>query len=292
VNTRDYHVNRPSSALAQAGGATTTTTTTAAMARLLLGVSLLAMGLRLGCAYTVVSFAPLVSDDVPALLAFKKAIYGDTLAALSDWNSSDMDPCWWSGVTCSELDNRVVALELSNSSLSGFLAPEIGNLSSLQTLVLDHNALAGSIPREIGKLKNLTVLNLSTNQLEGAIPSETGDMQNISTIDLHANRLNGTIPPELGKLANLKELRLSNNSLTGTIPGSNDSTMVSTGRDDQIGLCRLAQLTDIDLSDNFLAGSIPACFKHIQRSRMAGNCFQNNDTMNRPPGQCTVMFHF
>nr|BAJ96774.1 predicted protein [Hordeum vulgare subsp. vulgare] len=259
------------------------------MARLLLGVSLLLLvGLRLGRAATAVASEPSVSDDMRALLAFKRAISDDPL---SDWNSSDADPCWWSGVWCSfsswnSSDSRVVALDLSNSSLSGFLAPEIGSLTSLQKLILDHNAFTGSIPREIGKLKNLTVLNLGANQLVGPIPSETGDMKNISTIDLHANRLSGAIPPELGKLANLKELRLSNNSLTGTIPGSNDSIMVSANNEDGVGLCQLAQLTDIDLSDNLLTGSIPACLGHIQRSRMAGNCFENNGTMNRPDWQC------
>ncbi|KAI4967363.1 hypothetical protein ZWY2020_028332 [Hordeum vulgare] len=232
------------------------------MARLLLGVSLLLLvGLRLGRAATAVASEPSVSDDMRALLAFKRAISDDPL---SDWNSSDADPCWWSGVWCSfsswnSSDSRVVALDLSNSSLSGFLAPEIGSLTSLQKLILDHNAFTGSIPREIGKLKNLTVLNLGANQLVGPIPSETGDMKNISTIDLHANRLSGAIPPELGKLANLKELRLSNNNLTGTIPGSNDSVMVSTNKEDGVGLCQ---------------------------SRMAGNCFQNNGTMNRPDWQC------
>ncbi|KAM3368620.1 hypothetical protein ACQJBY_016866 [Aegilops geniculata] len=241
------------------------------MARLLLGLSLLAMALRLGRCASIApapepsASEPSISDDVRALLAFKRAIEDDPRAELANWNTtSEPDPCWWSGVWCSLSDGRVVALELSNSSLSGSLAPEIGSLTSLQKLILDHNAFTGSIPREIGKLKNLTVLNLSTNQLEGAIPSETGDMQNITTIDLHANRLSGAIPPELGKLANLKELRLSNNSLTGTIPGSNDSIMVSTKKEDQVGLCQLAQLTDIDLSDNLLTGDIPACLGHIQ----------------------------
>lgn len=252
-----------------------------------LGVShLLVVGL--GCVLLVAAAEPdaAVSDDVRALLALKMAIYEDPLAKLSDWNSSDTDPCDWSGVWCSALDGRVVSLELSNSSLTGFLAPEIGSLNSLQKLLLDNNTLVGSIPREIGKLQNLTVLNLSTNQLVGPIPSETGDMRKISTIDLHANRLNGAIPPELGKLKNLVELRLSNNSLTGTIPGSNYSAMVTTSREDQIGLCQLAQLTDIDLSYNLLVGEIPTCLKKIQRSSMVGNCFQDNDIMNRPIEQC------
>ncbi|WVZ86542.1 hypothetical protein U9M48_033301 [Paspalum notatum var. saurae] len=226
------------------------------------------------------------SDDVSALLAFKRAIYEDPLSKLSDWSSKDEDPCTWSGVGCSAFNSRVVTLELSNSSLQGFLAPEIGSLRSLQKLFLDHNTFMGSIPKEIGMLKSLIELNLSTNQLVGPIPSEIGDMTKITKIDLHANRLDGTIPPELGKLESLLELRLGNNSLTGIIPASNDSNMESANGNDQIGLCQLPQLTDIDLSDNFLVGDIPTCLKQIQRSSLAGNCFQNNDTSNRPLQQC------
>jgi hypothetical protein len=157
--------------------------------------------------------------------------------------------------------------------------------------VLDHNTFMGSIPKDTGKLKNLIELNLSSNQLAGPIPSEIGDMPNIAKIDLHANRLDGAIPPELGKLGSLLELRLSNNRLTGTIPASNDSNMESTNSNDQIGLCQLSQLTDIDLSYNFLVGDIPTCLKQIQRSSLVGNCFQDNDTSNRPLQQCMVIYY-
>ncbi|KAG8065446.1 hypothetical protein GUJ93_ZPchr0004g39659 [Zizania palustris] len=252
------------------------------MARLL-GVSLLVAGL--GCVLLV---APSQSalDDVSALLAFKKAIYEDPLAMLSDWSTDNEDPCAWTGVGCSPIDSRVVTLELGNSSLKGFLALEIGSLISLQKLILDHNILMGSIPKGIGKLRNLTVLNLSTNQFVGAIPSEIGDMSKILKLDLQSNQLDGAIPSEIGELTSLTELRLSNNRLTGTIPGSNDSSMVSTNSDGQIGLCRLTQITDMDLSYNFLVGDIPTCFMKIQRSSLVGNCFENNGTMNRPVDQC------
>ncbi|KAK3144140.1 hypothetical protein QOZ80_4AG0309260 [Eleusine coracana subsp. coracana] len=225
-------------------------------------------------------------DDVFALLAFKRAIFEDPLSRLSDWNTRDKDPCKWSGVWCSPFNSRVVTLDLSNSSLEGFLVPQIGSLRSLQKLKLDDNILMGSIPEEIGMLKNLTELDLGANQLTGPIPSEIGDMTKIKKIDLHGNRLNGAIPSELGKLANLVELRLSNNSLTGIIPASNDSNMESANSIDQIGLCQLSQLTDIDLSYNFLVGDIPACLKQIQRSSLVGNCFQNNGTENRLLEQC------
>ncbi|GJN02225.1 hypothetical protein PR202_ga19555 [Eleusine coracana subsp. coracana] len=226
------------------------------------------------------------NSSVFALLAFKRAIFEDPLSRLSDWNTRDKDPCKWSGVWCSPFNSRVVTLDLSNSSLEGFLVPQIGSLRSLQKLKLDDNILMGSIPEEIGMLKNLTELDLGANQLTGPIPSEIGDMTKIKKIDLHGNRLNGAIPSELGKLANLVELRLSNNSLTGIIPASNDSNMESANSIDQIGLCQLSQLTDIDLSYNFLVGDIPACLKQIQRSSLVGNCFQNNGTENRLLEQC------
>lgn len=105
---------------------------------------------------------------------------------------------------------------------------------------------------------------------------------------LHTNRLNGAIPSELGKLGSLLELQLSNNRLTGIIPGSNDSNLESANSNDQIGFCRLSQLTDIDLSYNFLVGYIPTCLNQIQRSSLVGNCFQNNDTSNRPLQQCEI----
>ncbi|KAL6651114.1 hypothetical protein ACP70R_010039 [Stipagrostis hirtigluma subsp. patula] len=229
-----------------------------------------------------------VSDDVSALLAFKRAIYEDPLSRLSDWNAKDKDPCTWSGVGCSPLNSRVVTLELSNSSLQGFLVPEIGSLKSLQKLLLDHNTFMGSIPKEIGMLKNLTELDLGTNQLAGPIPSEIGNMTKITKIDLHANRLNAPIPPELGNLGSLVALRLSNNSLTGTIPASNDSNMDSSNSNNRTGLCQLSQLTDLDLSYNFLVGDIPTCLKQIQRSSLVGNCFQNNNTVNRPAEQCEI----
>ncbi|KAF8702826.1 hypothetical protein HU200_032659 [Digitaria exilis] len=246
----------------------------------LLGISILCL--------LLVRNSESISDEVSALLAFKIAIYDDPLSKLSDWNSKDKDPCSWSGVGCSALNSRVVTLELSNSSLQGFLAPEIGSLRSLQKLVLDHNTFMGSIPKDISMLKNLIELNLSTNQLAGPIPSEIGDMTKISKIDLHANRLDGTIPPELGKLGSLLELRLSNNNLTGIIPASNDSNMESANSNDQTGLCQLSKLTNIDLSYNFLVGDIPTCLKQIQRSSFIGNCFENNDTSNRPLQQCEI----
>ncbi|ONK71472.1 uncharacterized protein A4U43_C04F9010 [Asparagus officinalis] len=98
----------------------------------------------------------IANDEVLALRAFKRAISEDPLSKLSDWNTLTGDPCSWSGVTCSQ--NQVLSLKLSNSSLKGFLAPEIGMLSSLQELILDDNLLLGAIPKQVDQAFKGTAL--------------------------------------------------------------------------------------------------------------------------------------
>ena len=50
---------------------------------------------------------------------------------------------------------------LAFEALSGSVPPELGNLSSLETLDLASNDLTGSIPPELGNLPRLEILDLS-----------------------------------------------------------------------------------------------------------------------------------
>ena len=88
------------------------------------------------------------------------------------------------------------------NDLTGEIPTEVGDLGSLQWLVLAFNDLTGEIPTEIrtelGNLTNLTDLFLWSNQLTGEIPTELGDLTNLEVLDLGGNRLTGPIPPELG----------------------------------------------------------------------------------------------
>jgi Leucine-rich repeat (LRR) protein len=111
-------------------------------------------------------------------------------------------------------------LNLFNNQLSGFIPPEIGNLTSLIQLNLNKNYLTGSIPPEIGNLTNLTNLTLYNNQLSGFIPPEIGNLTNLTNLNLFNNQLTGSIPPEIGSLTNLTNFQLSDNQLTGKIPES------------------------------------------------------------------------
>lgn len=78
--------------------------------------------------------------EVSALAAFKQAIYEDPRSVMSDWNAHDSDPCSWSGVICSSSHGHVISLNLSSSFLKGFLAPEVGSLSSLQELYVSYSS--------------------------------------------------------------------------------------------------------------------------------------------------------
>ncbi|KAG6469005.1 hypothetical protein ZIOFF_073702 [Zingiber officinale] len=232
--------------------------------------------------------------EISALAAFKRAAFEDPLSALADWNPLDGSPCNWTGVACSANRDCVVSLNLSGSSLKGFLTPELRYLGCLQELHLRNNLLLGAIPTEIGMLKNLTLLDLSVNRLTGPIPPMLGELTAVTKLDLHSNGLTGKIPPELGKLKNLVELRLDRNRLEGQIPGvtmSNFSATLHamhTSDNSSSGLCHSAKLRVGDFSYNFLIGQIPSCLKYLPRSSFQANCFGDKYSVpQRTPQLCT-----
>ncbi|KAL8140652.1 hypothetical protein V2J09_006673 [Rumex salicifolius] len=179
--------------------------------------------------------------DQQSLLTFKSFITSDPHQILTTWNTS-VPFCTWKGVSCNTTKQRVTALNLSDFTLSGSMAPHLGNLSFLQELILNNNLFSGQIPVELGKLFRLTTLNLSTNHLQGSIPGSISQCLKLVYLDLSHNRLEGSLPSELGSLSRLDALRVSYNNLTGSIPPS---------------LGNLSLVTNIILSNNKLQGKIP-----------------------------------
>ena len=99
---------------------------------------------------------------------------------------------------------------LSNRGLT-VLPPEIGQLTSLHTLILGGNELK-FLPPEIGQLTSLHTLRLGGNQLK-FLPPEIGQLTTLRDLMLNSNQL-ATLPPEISRLINLQELTLSRNRLT------------------------------------------------------------------------------
>ncbi|XP_062162449.1 protein MALE DISCOVERER 2-like isoform X1 [Alnus glutinosa] len=151
-----------------------------------------------------------------ALLEFQARIDWDPYRALENWSPNDADPCMWSGVSC--VDGEVQMLDLSGLSLVGTLAPELGKLCNLRSLVLFKNHFSGAIPKEIGELTKLEWLDLRDNNLSGAIPAELGRMLSLKRLLLCDNEFEGSIPLEIS-LDLLTELEFDDNLTAAVATG-------------------------------------------------------------------------
>ena len=161
--------------------------------------------------------------------------------AYANW-MSDAPLSQWAGVQ-TDADGKVVSLRLFANGLSGFIPPELSQLSNLVWLDFAGNQLNGSIPAELGRLANLEKLNLSSNVFIGPIPTELGQLSELAELRLSRNRLTGRIPAELGQLSRLTHLNLDSNRLAGSIPP-------------ELGL--LTKLKNLWMQENELSGSIPS----------------------------------
>ncbi|KAB2615413.1 LRR receptor-like serine/threonine-protein kinase [Pyrus ussuriensis x Pyrus communis] len=169
------------------------------------------------------------------------------------------------------LSTSLLDVDLSFSNIRGNIPVDIGNLSSLITLVLENNQLSGPIPTSI---QNLQALYLKDNVLQGHIPHELCQLNNLALLDLGGNRLSGSIPSCLGNLSvALSSLWLGSNLLTSKIPSSfwqlknmlhlnlSSNSLVGPLSED-IG--KLKDVAYMDLSNNHFSGNIPGRIGGLQ----------------------------
>ncbi|XP_057973940.1 putative receptor-like protein kinase At3g47110 [Malania oleifera] len=117
------------------------------------------------------------------------------------------------------LPSLTTLLNLSKNQLNGPL-PEVGNLESVVAIDLSDNSLSGNITSSIRNCKSLEKLFMAKNMLSGPIPSSLGTLKGLETLDLSLNQLSGSIPVELQNLNALQSLNLSFNDLEGEVPTS------------------------------------------------------------------------
>lgn len=178
-------------------------------------------------------------SECEALVAFYNSTSGANWSNNTGWLNTST-PCSWYGVGCEA--GHVTRLTLTFNNLSGGIAAELGNLTSLRDIDLYGNRLTGSIPAEVGNLAHLQRFRLGDNQLSSSIPPQLGNLATLQELNLYGNQLTGGIPPELGNLSNLEYLSLSNNQITGDISPE---------------LGNLTKLHSLYLGNNQLSGSIP-----------------------------------
>ncbi|KAF7851492.1 hypothetical protein BT93_L3836 [Corymbia citriodora subsp. variegata] len=199
---------------------------------------------------------PCHANESSALMEFKRSFKTDR----TDWrcihpkvHSWSMDGrgdcCSWDGVKCDEVTGRVIALNLSNSCLSGIMSPNttlfrlvhmeslnlafnnfnfspipygFSNLSRLQYLNLSKSDFFGEIPQVISQLSELISLDLSCYWDEPLRLPNMGDfvhnLTGLKELDLSFVNLSSPIPPILANFSSLTSLRLRYCELNGDFP--------------------------------------------------------------------------
>jgi len=103
--------------------------------------------------------------------------------------------------------------------LQGSIPPEIGNLSSIEKIILANNGFdfTGQIPAEIGRL-DLKYLDLSGNGLTGIIPPSLARNSRLYFLNLNRNQLEGNFPKDVANLRSLQIVQANTNYLSGGLP--------------------------------------------------------------------------
>lgn len=163
------------------------------------------------------SFCWSLNSEGLALLRFRERVIRDPYGVLGNWNSGggeddDDDPCSWFGVECS--DGKVISLNLKDLCLGGTLAPELGKLVYIKSIILRNNSFSGKIPKEIGDLMELEVLDLGYNNFSGAFPSDFSNNLALTTLLLDNNKFLDCISHELHELNMVSECQVDETQLT------------------------------------------------------------------------------
>ncbi|KAL5567842.1 hypothetical protein UlMin_024417 [Ulmus minor] len=177
--------------------------------------------------------------------------------------------------------DKLTTLDLSNNLFSGPF-PDLKIFPSLKNLILNNNQLNGSVPESIGQLSTLERLILFSNSFHGVLTeAHFANLSRLNYLDLSYNHLSlnfrsNWIPPfdqlevlrlsscDVGPafpkwiqtLRNLTDLQISQANISDSIPSCFSGSISS--------LCttRLS-LWALDLSHNNLSGELPSCWKQF-----------------------------
>lgn len=245
-------------------------------------------------------FVDSLNGEGYALLSFKQSVHEDPEGSLSNWNSSDENPCSWNGITCKE--QRVVSVSIPKKKLLGFLPSALGSLTDLRHVNLRNNKFFGSLPLELLEAQGLQSLVLYGNSFSGSVPNEIGKLKYLQILDLSQNFFNGSLPVSIVQCKRLKALDLSQNNFTGPLPNGFGSGLVSLEKlnlsfnkfngsiPSNMGNLSSLQGT-VDFSHNLFSGSIPASLGNLPEkvyidltyNNLSGPIPQNGALMNRGP---------
>ncbi|XXG74662.1 hypothetical protein AAC387_Pa07g3325 [Persea americana] len=202
--------------------------------------------------FIISAIAQLPSQDILALLEFKKGIKLDPTGYIRDsWNEESIDfngcPASWNGIVCN--GGNVAGVVLDNLSLVADVDLGVfANLTKLVKLSMANNSITGKFPGTIGDFKSIEYLDISNNHFSSTLPPEIGKVDSLKNLSLAGNNFSGSIPDSVGGLSSIQSLDLSRNSFTGSLPSS---------------ITDLNNLVSLNLSYNGFMKKIPTGFEQI-----------------------------
>ncbi|KAG8661805.1 receptor-like protein EIX1 [Manihot esculenta] len=220
-----------------------------------------------------------------ALVKFKSSLAINSSDSLLSWVGDDC--CRWEGVSCDNITDHVVKLDLSSTYFQGNISLHLGNLSNLQYLDLSgNNELAIDSLQFPSSMKYLnmegvlldkcvdwlqsinmlpSLLELHLSNCELSIPGHVShvNLTSLEVVYLRGNNFNSKIPSWLFNITNLQYLDLSYSAFRGSL-----STRIG----------NLNSLSFLDLSWNSLEGNIPTTLNqlcnlselHLQTNKFSG----------------------
>lgn len=142
--------------------------------------------------------------------------------------------------------SELLNIFLTSNELTGTVPSTLGNIRSLENLVIDSNNLNGNLDflASLSNCQQLQFLIISFNPFNGTLnPIYVGNLStNLQIFEADNNQIIGGIPATLSNLTSLISIRLANNQLSQAIP---------------VSLTTLDYLQELDLSTNLLSGQIP-----------------------------------
>ncbi|GER40231.1 leucine-rich receptor-like protein kinase family protein [Striga asiatica] len=241
--------------------------------------------------------AAAASDELETLLQIKAAFRDSNPKSILDSWATDAPACEFPGITC-DSGGSVTGIDLSRQNLhgplplnlicqlrsleklsvggnklSGRVAEDLNNCSSLNYLDLGINFFSGPFPdisamtglvhlyanasgfsgpfpwTSLNNMTNLQVLSLGDNPFHPTpFPREILNLTNLNWLYLTNCSIDGNIPEEIGNLVRLINLELSMNNISGELPR---------------GITKLNTLWQLELYDNSLTGELPPGMKNL-----------------------------
>ncbi|CAI8586560.1 unnamed protein product [Vicia faba] len=243
--------------------------------------------------FTSNTFSLCNPHETSALIEFKNSFFVNTSSKpedtwllkcfsfsfeLESW-TNNKDCCEWDGVTCDNVSDYVIGLDLSCNNLKGKLHPNstIFQLRHLQQLNLAFNDFSmSSLHVGVSDLVNLMYLNLSHCNLRGNIPSTISHLSKLVSLDLSYSflKLNPfTWKKLIHNATNLKQLYLDSVDMSSIRERENSLSVLKNVSSSLISLIlrdtglrgylsshilSLPNLQKLDLSGNqYLSGQLP-----------------------------------